>query len=229
MIVNELSRQYHRIIQLLPTTTHERVQKIAQSVITQSTTSDGYNTVIVSDSVKTTFGNLSTVDMDVLVGLTMFEIWQSEEKTLRALLDEMHRMNESKERQRERLESIDRKVMETESTLSGSSHRGPHVRRLKPNPRLDTMTNESRNDYSEPQKPSSISKTVPPPPPPISDISIDELEEIKGKLNSLNEQSEILSMKLQMTMDRRSKYISTLSNIMKKIATTQDTIIQNIK
>jgi hypothetical protein len=37
------------------------------------------------------------------------------------------------------------------------------------------------------------------------------------------------SMRLQMTMDRRSKFISTLSNIMKKISTTQDTLVQNLK
>jgi hypothetical protein len=32
-----------------------------------------------------------------------------------------------------------------------------------------------------------------------------------------------------MMMDRRSKFISTLSNIMKKISTTQDTLVQNLK
>jgi hypothetical protein len=44
-----------------------------------------------------------------------------------------------------------------------------------------------------------------------------------------NEMSEMISMRLQMTMDRRSKFISTLSNIMKKISTTQDTLVQNLK
>jgi hypothetical protein len=36
-------------------------------------------------------------------------------------------------------------------------------------------------------------------------------------------------LRLQMTMDRRSKIIQTLSNIMKKIGTTQETIVKNIK
>ena len=40
---------------------------------------------------------------------------------------------------------------------------------------------------------------------------------------------EELSLKLQMAMERRSKIIQTLSNIMKKISTTQDTIVRNIK
>lgn len=49
------------------------------------------------------------------------------------------------------------------------------------------------------------------------------------KLDSMNEMSEMNSLRLQMTIDRRSKFISTLSNIMKKISTTQDTLVQNIK
>ena len=54
-------------------------------------------------------------------------------------------------------------------------------------------------------------------------------DELKGKLDGMNEMSEMTSLRLQMTMDRRSKFISTLSNIMKKISTTQDTLVQNLK
>ena len=54
-------------------------------------------------------------------------------------------------------------------------------------------------------------------------------DESKRKLDSMNEMSEMTSLRLQMTMDRRSKFITTLSNIMKKISTTQDTLVQNIK
>ena len=54
-------------------------------------------------------------------------------------------------------------------------------------------------------------------------------DELKGKLDSLNQTSEMTSLRLQMLMDRRSKFISTLSNIMKKLASTQDAIVQNLK
>jgi len=54
-------------------------------------------------------------------------------------------------------------------------------------------------------------------------------EDLKGKLDGMNEMSEMTSLRLQMMMDRRSKFISTLSNIMKKISTTQDTLVQNLK
>jgi hypothetical protein len=55
------------------------------------------------------------------------------------------------------------------------------------------------------------------------------LDDMKGKLDGMNELSEMTSLRLQMTMDRRSKFISTLSQMMKKVSTTQDILTQNTK
>jgi hypothetical protein len=70
-----------------------------------------------------------------------------------------------------------------------------------------------------------------PPGGSLNDLAdfADITEDVKGKLDSMNEISEMTSLKLQMMMDRRSKFISTLSNIMKKISSTQDTLVQNLK
>jgi hypothetical protein len=57
----------------------------------------------------------------------------------------------------------------------------------------------------------------------------DLLDDLKGKLDGMNELSEMTSLRLQMTMDRRSKFISTLSQMIKKISTTQDMLVQNLK
>jgi hypothetical protein len=74
---------------------------------------------------------------------------------------------------------------------------------------------------------------IPPLPPRGSGVTIQGLksllDDLKGKLDGMNEMSEMTSLRLQMTMDRRSKFISTLSNIMKKVGTTQETLVQNIK
>ena len=68
--------------------------------------------------------------------------------------------------------------------------------------------------------------TIRPLPPRNSDVSVSSLksrlDEIKDQLDGLNELSEMTSLRLQMTMDRRSKFISTLSQMMKKTSTTQD-------
>lgn len=54
-------------------------------------------------------------------------------------------------------------------------------------------------------------------------------DDLQGRLDSMNEMSEMTSMRLQMAMDRRSKFVEALSNIMKKIDSTQETIVQNLK
>ena len=45
----------------------------------------------------------------------------------------------------------------------------------------------------------------------------------------MNGMSQMTSLRLQMTMDRRSRFIETLSNIMKKLSETSDSIVQNLK
>lgn len=51
----------------------------------------------------------------------------------------------------------------------------------------------------------------------------------QGDLDSLSEMGETESLRLQMAMDRVSKVMSTLSNILKKISDTAQTITQNLK
>jgi hypothetical protein len=74
---------------------------------------------------------------------------------------------------------------------------------------------------------------VPPLPPRNSGLTVSALkslrDDLKGNLDGLNEMSEMTALRLQMTMDRRSKFIQTLSNIMKKASTTQEKLAQNIK
>lgn len=53
------------------------------------------------------------------------------------------------------------------------------------------------------------------------------LADQKDSLAEMDEQQQIL--KLQMAMNRQSKFNSTLSNILKKIANTHDSIIQNLR
>ncbi len=52
---------------------------------------------------------------------------------------------------------------------------------------------------------------------------------LKSQLDNMNEMSEMTSMRLQMAMDRRSKFIETLSNLLKKIDDTSNAIVQNMK
>jgi hypothetical protein len=57
----------------------------------------------------------------------------------------------------------------------------------------------------------------------------DELARMKHDLDSLSEMGEMESLRLQMAMDRMSKMMSTLSNLLKKISDTAAGITQNLK
>jgi chromosome segregation ATPase len=52
---------------------------------------------------------------------------------------------------------------------------------------------------------------------------------LNGQLDSMNEMSEMTSMDLQMAMDRRSKFLEALSNVLKSMNDTQQQIVANMK
>jgi hypothetical protein len=54
-------------------------------------------------------------------------------------------------------------------------------------------------------------------------------DDLRDRLDSMSAMSEMTALRLQMAMDRRSKFVEALSNIMKKIDSTQETIVQNLK
>ena len=64
----------------------------------------------------------------------------------------------------------------------------------------------------------------------ITQIEINETRtRLSDQRDSLNELGEVQQLRMQMMMDRYQKIMETLSNLMKKIARTQDTIIANLK
>ena len=66
---------------------------------------------------------------------------------------------------------------------------------------------------------------------PIKDVGVLRAiqYELKNELDSMSEMSEMESLRLQMAVDRFSKVMSALSNILKKISDTQSAIITNVK
>lgn len=54
-------------------------------------------------------------------------------------------------------------------------------------------------------------------------------ETVTAHLDGLSEMGEMESLRLQMAMDRMSKLMSTLSNLLRKVSETSSAIVQNIK
>ena len=55
------------------------------------------------------------------------------------------------------------------------------------------------------------------------------IDQMQSDLDSMSEMGEMESLRLQMAMDRLSKMMSTLSNMLKKVSDTSDAITSNIK
>ncbi len=55
------------------------------------------------------------------------------------------------------------------------------------------------------------------------------VDSMKSNLDSISEMGEMQSLRLQMAMDRMSKMMSTLSNLLKKASETASAITQNMK
>jgi hypothetical protein len=61
----------------------------------------------------------------------------------------------------------------------------------------------------------------------------DDLSEVSRNLSenldSMNDLGQMTSSRLQMAMDRQSKFVEALSNLMKTISQTEDSVVQNLK
>ncbi len=55
------------------------------------------------------------------------------------------------------------------------------------------------------------------------------IDQLRDDIDSMSEMGEMESLRLQMAMDRLSKMMSTLSNLLKKLADTQQQLVQNLK
>lgn len=61
----------------------------------------------------------------------------------------------------------------------------------------------------------------------IRELTMDALDAVSG--GDLGDMNQMDSMRLQMVMDRSSKFAESLSNIMKKISDTSSQIVGNLK
>jgi hypothetical protein len=156
---------------------------------------------------------------------------------LRLIMAEIKATNAAKQKLRDQINDLNKWISEKmaqagdEATVSGK----PPVTAARAQPKTPALRALPFQKVSSPVLRFEYVKapTIPRLPPRRSDLSVASLKSLLDKLNDqldgLNELSEMTSLRLQMTMDRRSKFVSTLSQIMKKMSTTQDALIQNLK
>ncbi len=154
--------------------------------------------------------NFQDMDIEAMVMLVIMEISKDAEDDVRAIMEQMREANKQKQAMRDVIRLMKKKRAEQKNNM-----------------RQEYL---SRTQYDSLKKllvPTVVANTK------TGTVTLAELDSLlndfRDKLDSMNEMGEMVSLRLQMIMDRRSKMISTLSNIMKKISKTQDEIVKNLK
>lgn len=163
------------------------------------------------------FGSMS---IEALVTLVMMQSAKDNEEELRNMMAYMKKTNEEKQKLREAQEKMEKNKSAMSKQMLDS------FRRLT-KPQVNAV---SATQTTKLQPSPTVTKISRPVNSQVSATEIKQVQDsLKSKLDGMNEMSEMTSLHLQQSMDRRSKFINTLSNIMKKISETQDSIIQNMK
>ncbi len=166
-------------------------------------------------------------DIDSLVLVVMMEAVESTNQDLAAIMSEVKAMTAAKQKLREIIAKVNQDVASNACQMNGQ-------------PPLDLSNGMgSTVAYQQVQLP------LPDPSSPggvrlwptnLYNGSLEDvtqlraiLDELKGRLDSMSELSTMTSLRLQMAMDRRSKLIEMLSNIMKANSDTQSGIVGNLK
>jgi Arc/MetJ-type ribon-helix-helix transcriptional regulator len=159
--------------------------------------------------------------------IVMMAAAKSAQEDLKAIMDSVRAINKAKEGLRELLGKVNRDVVRNAGQVDGK-------------PQLDFSTGlGSEENYHRVQMPipdeqasTGVAFIVTDlcPGPITTKWGLDAAKEgIKNRLDSLSEMGAMESLRLQMAMDRLSKLMSTMSNILQKVSDTGVSITQNIK
>ena len=195
--------------------------------------------------VAASFAGLSQMDISETTFIVLSMATKDMDDDIRMIMAEIKTMNAAKQKLRDMTKELDGWISQEmakhprsediDNEKPGAS--GTKARAPRPAPkatassvrRITLETKASPTIHLEYVK----TPVIPPLPPRNPGLPVSGLkslqDDLKSTLDGMNEMSEMTSLRLQMTMDRRSKFIQTLSNIMKKMSTTQDALVQNIK
>ena len=167
-----------------------------------------------------TAGSLANGDIDALVMLVMMEANKSVYNDIKKMMEEMEATRKKKEAMRNAIQTLkDREADNKE--MPRYEYDSIAKLKIKGQVKPQTVTsNVYRVDTAKKARP--VAK--------VTKAELGQLQkDLKDKLDSMSEMGEMESLRLQMAMDRMSKMMSTLSNLLKKFSDTQNSIIQNLK
>jgi len=167
--------------------------------------------------------NLNEMDIEALIALVMIQAAKDAEQDMKDIMEEMKKKNEEKEALRQAQETMERNKRSMSRQMLDSF-------KTLTNPKLTTVTKPQAQKIQPARNVPDKTTTNPTVNSKVSATEIKSVQEkMRAKIESLNEITQIKSMRLQQMMERRTKSIETLSNIMKKISETEDSIVKNLK
>ncbi len=163
--------------------------------------------------------NLSDADIQALAFIVLMDATKSTEDDLAQIMAATKAINNTKQALRSALNDVNREVAATNKPTLSAPCITAFCRSLP-----------ARLSQIQAQTPASpgIRRLLVRPNPTYADLNALQ-NDIKSRLDSISEMGETDSLRLQMTMDRRSKFLEALSNIMKKTSDTSASVVKNIK
>jgi Arc/MetJ-type ribon-helix-helix transcriptional regulator len=179
---------------------------------------------------QTAYPNLGAMgdgDIMALAFIVMMEAAKSAREDLKAIMDGVKAINKAKQGWRDVMDMVNRDAAanagcRTEGQALEFS-RGVGTERGYHRVRLPVLDPDAPGGVRYEQADLHSGKIV-----RVEDLQT-ILSDVKGKLDSLSELGEMESLRLQMAMDRLSRLMSTLSNLLKKASETDAGLTQNIK
>ncbi len=159
-------------------------------------------------------GSMNGQDIEALAFLVMMQAAKSAQEDLKAIMAKVKAINVQKAKQRELLSKMQQQRTMTAIQLDSFKLLQNRTLALQQGRNADSIKfvrSSGRNQQ-------------------VSKADIDAMKDkLKSDLDSMSEMGEMESLRLQMAMDRMSKTMSTISNLLKKISKTADDIVQNLK
>ena len=181
-------------------------------------------------AVRGQFAGAAGADIETLVAMVLMEASRSAEQDLRVALAAMEQINQAKQAQRDqaqRLQEQERRLR-TEVRKDYGAAAAPALLKVAPKgPRPVVRTPVLNLELPR------LAPDLVHPPQPRQDLTAAQIEaelaRAKGNLDDLSELGDLLQLRLQQAMDRRSKTLEVCSNILRKVASTEDSLLRNLK
>lgn len=185
---------------------------------------------VAQNAVRGQFAGAASPDIEALVAMVLMETSRSAEQDLRDALAAMEQINQAKQAQRDQAQQLQaqERRLRTDVRKEHAAVAAPALIKVAPKgPRPVVRTPVLNLELPR------LAPDLVRPPQPRQDLTAAQLEaelaRTKGHLDDLSELGDQLQMRLQPALDQRSKALELASNLLRKVATTEDSLLRNLK